>query len=136
VKLSDISSLQYRVYDATSDGDTPYLHFNVSFDGNDTWQSRLVYVPSSLPVGAWTTVDAIQGGAAVWTYSGATWPLPLGGAGTTPHTWAQILAAYPNIKTRVTDSFLGVRVGQPGPTGATGYVDWIDFDGETNDFQS
>ena len=138
VPLASITALQYRVYDATSDSDKPYLQFNVDFNGSDTFQRRLVHVPAVLPVGSWTTVDAYQGGAAVWTYSGATWPAGIGEPGTTPgttgKTWSQILATYPGVKTRTTDSFFGVRVGQPGPTGATGFVDWIKVNGETNDF--
>lgn len=138
VLLSSITALSYRVYDPTTDSDTPFLNFNVDFNGSDTWQKRLVYLPASVPVNTWTVVDAIQGGTALWTYSGATWPAGIGEPGTTPgttgKTWAQILSTYPTAKTRTTDSWLGVRVGQPGPTGATGFVDYIKVNGETNDF--
>jgi hypothetical protein len=133
VKLSDIATLKYRVYDATADSDKPYLHFNIDFFNTDTWQSRLVYVPTGLTTNTWTEVDAIQGGAALWTYSGATWPTTAT-PGTTPMTWNQIKTLYPNAETRSTDSFLGVRVGEPGPAGATGIVDWIQFNGEKTDF--
>lgn len=139
VKLSDISTLKYRVYDTTADSDKPYLHFNVDFFNTDAWQSRLVYVPTSLPVNIWTEVDALQGGAALWTYSGAFWPagaVDMTGTtpGTTPRSWADVKANYPIAETRSTDSWLGVRVGEPGPASATGVVDWIQFNSEKTDF--
>jgi len=132
VKLSDIGSLNYRIYDDSASAQTPYLHFNVDFNNSDTWQNRLVQVPTGVVVDTWTTVNALAGS---WTYSGATWPAPINQPGTTPKTWAEILAAYPNAETRSTDSFLGVRVGHPGPDGENSYVDWIEFDGETTDFE-
>lgn len=140
VKLSDINSLKYRIYDASASAETPYLHFNVDFNNSDTWQRRLVMVPTGVATNTWTTVDAINGGGALWTYSGNFWPA--GGSetgtkpGTTAKTWSSILADYPNAETRSTDSFLGVRVGHPGPDNETGYVDWIEFDGETTNFEN
>ncbi len=138
VKLSDIGSLKYRIYDASASAETPYLHFNVDFLNNDTWQRRLVQVPTGVVASTWTTVDALAG---MWTYSGPTWPAgAVDGTGTTPgttpRTWADVKANYPNAETRSTDSFFGVRVGHPGPNGETGYVDWIDFDGEVTDFEN
>jgi hypothetical protein len=140
VKLSDIGSLRYRIYDDSASSETPFLHFNVDFANNDTWQRRLVMVPVGVAVDTWTTVDAINGGNAVWTYSGATWPAGVGEPGTTPgttgKTWSQILTTYPNAETRSTDSFLGVRVGHPGPAGENSYVDWVEFDGELTNFEN
>lgn len=140
VKLSTLSSLGYRVYDATADSDTPFLNFNIDFNNSDTWQKRLVYVPTGLPTGTWTNVDAIQGGTALWTYSGAFWPAGGSETGTTPgttaKTWSSIVADYPNAETRSTDSWLGVRVGQPGPAAAEGYVDWVEFNGTKYDFKN
>lgn len=138
VKLSDIDSLKYRIYDASASAETPYLHFNVDFLNNDTWQRRLVQVPTGVVVNTWTTVDAL---ASMWTYSGSTWPAgAVDGTGTTPgttqRTWADVLANYPNAETRSTDSFFGVRVGHPGPIGEDSFVDWIEFDGETTDFEN
>lgn len=127
IPLSSITQLGYRVYDGTADGDKPFLNFNVDFNGSDTWQKRLVYVPTALTTGVWTDVDAFQGGAAMWTYSGATWPAgnTSNGSitGTTARSWSDILLDYPSIRTRVTDSWLGIRVGEPGPVGATGFID-------------
>ncbi len=137
VKLADIGSLNYRIYDADPSNGTPFFHFNVDFDNSDTWQRRLVQVPTGLVASTWTTVDALAG---MWNLSGGNWPVGsttlVAFSGATPRTWASIVADYPNAETRSTDSWLGVRVGQPGPAGDTGYVSWIEFDGETTDFEN
>jgi|GEM_PF-2071141 len=136
-KLADISSLKYRMYEPSPNGTLPYLHFNVDFNNSDTWQRRLVMVPTGVSPNTWTTVDALAGS---WHLSGGNWPVGTtengSNPGSNPKTWAQILAEYPNAETRSTDSWLGVRVGQPGPAAATGYVDWIEFDGEMSDFSN
>ncbi len=132
VKLADIKTLSFSTYSQLA-GDgafglserAPYLHFNVDFNNTDTWQSRLVYVPATNGVvvsDTWQTWDAINSGNALWVYSGATWPTTVE-AGTTPKTWAQILALYPNAETRSTDSWFGFRVGEPYADGFTGNVD-------------
>ena len=132
VKLADIKTLSFSTYSQLA-GDgalglserAPYLHFNVDFNNSDTWQKRLVYVPAQNGVVApdvWQTWDAINSGNALWVYSGATWPTTLD-AGTTPKTWSQILALYPNAETRSTDSWFGFRVGEPYADGFTGNVD-------------
>lgn len=145
VKLASIGTLKYRIYDASVSSETPFLHFNVDFNNSDTFQRRLVMVPTvaagnlGVPVNTWTTVDAINGGNAVWLYSGNFWPAGIGEPGTTPgttgKTWAQILSTYPNAETRSTDSFLGVRVGHPGPASENSYVDWVNVNGEVTDFE-
>jgi hypothetical protein len=131
VKLSDIKALRFSTYSQSAGNGSPasersaYLHFNVSFDGLDTWQRRLVYVPATNGVvvnDTWQEWDAINNGNALWVYSGATWPVT-GQPGTTAKTWNQILADYPNIQTRTTDSWLGLRVGEPYADGFTGNVD-------------
>ncbi|KND50337.1 MAG: hypothetical protein AB198_02040 [Parcubacteria bacterium C7867-003] len=139
VKLADIGSLKYRIYDASASSETPYLHFNVDFANNDTWQRRLVQVPTGVVANTWTTVDALAG---MWSWSGYAgngnmWPTGAGAFDESVeyHTWAEILAAYPNAETRSTDSFLGVRVGHPGPAGENSFVDWIEFDGEVTNFE-
>ncbi len=141
IKLADIDELSYRIYDGSASSQTPYLHFNVDFNNSDTWQNRLVMVPSGVASETWATVDAIDGGSAMWTYSGANWPAGLvdgtgSTPGTTPRSWDDILANYPDAETRSTDSFLGVRVGHPGPDGEIGYVDWINFNGEVSNFEN
>lgn len=133
--LAMIDTLKYRIYDASPSGETPYLHFNIDFDNSDTWQRRLVQVPDGVVEDTWTEVDAL---ADTWTLSGGNWPA--GGSedgntpGSTPKTWASILADYPTAALRTTDSFFGVRVGHPGPDGEESYVDWIEFDEVLYDF--
>ncbi len=135
VKLADISTLKYRTYDASPSGETAYLHFNVDFDNSDTWQRRLVQVPTGVAANVWTEVDAKAG---MWNLSGGNWPVGVNTAvpfaGSTLRTWADIIADYPNAETRSTDSFFGIRVGHPGPIAEEGYVDWVEFDGIKYDF--
>lgn len=132
--LASITTLKFSTYNPSAgNGGSPnrsgYLHFNVDFDGSDTWQRRLVYVPSDNGVvvqNAWQEWDAIAGGAALWKYSGATWPVT-GQPGTTPKTWSQILSDYPGVRIRATDAFLGIRVGEPYADGYTENIDAIKF---------
>lgn len=139
LELSDINTLKFRIYDDSVSSQTPYLHFNVDFDNSDTWQRRLVFVPTGVAADTWTEVDAIQGGAAMWTLSGGNWPL--GGSetgtkpGSTPKSWSSIVADYPDVQTRNTDAFFGVRVGHPGPSGEMGWVDYINVNGQIFNFE-
>lgn len=120
---------------------------NVSFDGNDTWQRRLVYVPVAnnpvVPQDAWNTNDTIKSGSGVWTWSGYakgpddktssspggtlandldnnTWP---DGNISEFRTWSDLTAAFPNAKILPTGGLLGIRVGEPGPATYTGNID-------------
>ncbi len=140
VKLSDISSIKYRIYDVSDATLTPFVHFNVDFANSDIWQRRLVQVPTGITADTWTEVDALQGGATLWTLSGGNWPIGVSEdgntPGSTPMTWATILAEYPNAETRSTDSFFGIRVGHPGPANEESYVDWVEFDGVKYDFNN
>jgi predicted ribosomally synthesized peptide with SipW-like signal peptide len=133
--LSSIGSLKYRVYDESPSSQTPFLNFNVSFDGADTWQKRLVQVPAGVTPDTWTEVDALAG---MWSWSGYAangnkWP---DNNTNEFRTWNDIKAAFPNASIRKTDSFFGVRVGHPGPIGEESYVDWIEFDGVKYDFEN
>lgn len=131
-KLSDITVMKYAAYSqggVAGPNESPYLNFNVDFVGSNAWQKRLVYAPSanmaSVPQNAWNTFDAINSGAALWTWSGYVsngnkWP----DNNTSQYrTWADIVAAFPSASVLSTDSWLGVRVGEPGPNGYTGAVD-------------
>ena len=135
VKLSTISTLKYRIYDATATAQSPYLHFNVDFNNTDTWQRRLVQVPTGVANSTWTEVNAMTG---MWNLSGGNWPVGVNTAvpfaGSTLRSWADIIADYPNAETRSTDSFFGVRVGHPGPIAEEAYVDWVEFDGVKYEF--
>lgn len=139
VALSKITSLMFSAYShsgVAGANESPYLVFNVDFNGSNTWQKRLAYVPSNngaVPQNTWNSFDAINGGAAQWVYSGATWPVTAVGPdatqtgipGTTARTWASILADYPNARILPTGGLLGVRVGEPGPADYVGDVDNI-----------
>lgn len=129
--LSNINTLRYSTYNpsAGNGGSTNrsgYLQFNVDFDGSDTWQRRLTFLPSdngTVTPDSWQEWDAINNGNAVWRYSGGAFP---GGSATTK-TWSQILADYPGVRIRVTDSFLGIRVGEPYNSGYTENIDAFKF---------
>lgn len=130
--LANITALSYSAYShsgVSGPNESPYLAFNVDFNGSNTWQHRLVYVPSanmvSVPQDTWNTFDTIHGGSGLWVYSGTTWPAPNTQPGSTPKTWSQILTDYPNASILASDGWLGVRVGEPGPAGYTGNVDKV-----------
>lgn len=137
--LSEITELSYSAYShagIAGPTESPYFVMNVDFTGNSgAWQKRLVYVPANNgPVAqdTWNTFDMINGGAAQWVYSGATWPATLVGpdagvteAGTAARSWSDIRADYPSIRVLPTGGLVGVRVGEPGPDGYQGDVDAI-----------
>lgn len=134
--LSDITELKYSTYNPLAGNGagigsqrSAYLQFNVDFNGSDTWQRRLTFVPVNNGVvtqDSWQEWDAINSGNALWTYSGATWPVT-GGAGSTPKTWSQILSDYSGVRIRISDPFLGLRVGEPYANGYTENIDKVVF---------
>jgi hypothetical protein len=132
--LADITAMSFRTYNPSAGNGggadrSAYLNFNVDFDGSDDWQRRLVYVPRSngaVVQDSWQEWDAIDGGAALWTYSGPVWP-GTPDPGTTAKTWAQVLTDYPGVRIRVTDAHLGLRVGEPYNSGYTEYIDSFTF---------
>lgn len=132
--LSDITELKFSTYNSSagnggSANRSAYLNFNVDFDGSDTWQRRIAFVPSqngTVVQDQWQEWDAIDGGNSKWSYSGATWPVT-GEPGTTLKSWSQILADYPTVSVRTTDSWLGLRVGEPYASGYTENVDKFVF---------
>ncbi len=126
--LANITTLKFNTYQPSSNPGAStraiYLNFNVDFNLSDTWQSRLVYVPSangSVSEDTWQEWDAL--GSSQWLYSGANWPAPNAQPGTTPKTWTQILTDYPSVRVRVTDSHWGFRAGEPYADGFTGNID-------------
>lgn len=137
VDLADITELSFTTYNPSvgnggSADRSAYLNFNVSFDGSDTWQSRLTFVPTNNDTvlqDTWQEWDAIDGGTALWGWSGFVpngnvWP---DGATSTLRTWDDLLASFPNISTRATDSWLGLRVGEPYADGYTENIDSFTF---------
>jgi len=152
--LNAISTIKFRAYDATADSDTPFIQFNVDFATSTItggFQNRLTMQPGTggnpaLPAATWTTVDAKNGGAGMWTWSGLakgpdktaataddnTWP---DGSSAVYRSWNDIVTAFPNAKLLTPGSFLGVRDGQPGPADATDFVSSIEFNGTTYNFE-
>ncbi len=131
VQLADIEAMSFSTYSQSAGNGSPtaeraaYLQFNVDFNNSDTFQRRLTFVPGvngTVALDEWQSWDAIANGSALWLYSGPTWP-GTADLGTSPKTWSEILALYPNAETRSTDSFLGFRVGEPYADGFTGNVD-------------
>lgn len=133
--LANITTLKFSTYNPSAGNGggsnrSGYLHFNVDFNGSDTWQRRLVYVPSqngTVVQDSWKEWDAISGGTALWKYSGPTWPAPNAIPGTSTKTWNQILTDYPGARIRATDAFVGIRVGEPYNDGYTENIDSFKF---------
>lgn len=132
-KLATITDLKFSTYNGSAGNNSGpnasgYLQFNVSFNGLDTWQRRLLCLPKdngTIAADTWQSWDCINGGAALWRWSGgSTWPDGYVGA---TRTWSSILAAFPNAQIRDTDSFFGIRVGEPYPNGYTENLDAVVF---------
>ncbi len=137
--LADINVLAFSTYNPSagnggSANRTAYLNFNVDFDGSDTWQRRLIFTPPSGAVAqnTWQEWDCIDGGNAIWRWSGGTFP----GTSVTSMTWSDLLATYPSIRVRVTDSWLGIRVGSPYASGYTENIDGFRLNAKTFDFDN
>ncbi len=136
--LSSITTFAYSTYNPSAgNGGSPnrygFANVNVDFNGSDTWQSRLVFLPpdnGTITQNSWQEWDMINGGNAMWRYSGATWPAGVGGGGEpgdSPKSWSQLLSQYPGIRFRMTDAHFGIRVGEPYLNGYTENIDSIKF---------
>ncbi|MGZ6005325.1 MAG: hypothetical protein ACXWLH_04205 [Candidatus Saccharimonadales bacterium] len=129
-KLADITELKFSTYNSSagnggSANRSGYLNFNVDFNGSDTWQNRLVFLPidnGTIHQNQWDTWDAVNGGNALYRYSGSVWP-GTSTSGDTPRTLSDLISFYPGIRIRVTDSWLGIRVGEPYADGYTENID-------------
>lgn len=132
--LANITELKYSTYNPSAGNGgsvnrSGYLQFNVDFNGSDTWQRRLLFLPSDngiIQQDTWQEWDTLNGGAALWRYSGTTWPVT-GEPGSTPKTWNQILTDYSGVRIRATDAWFGIRVGEPYPDGYTENIDLVKF---------
>jgi len=134
--LSSITSLRFSTFNPSAgNGEgvgsqrSGYLNMNIDFDGSNTWQKRIAFVPAqngTVTQDSWKEWDAINSGNALWSYSGATWP---GSAtpGTTLKSWNQILAEYPSARILPSDPFVGIRVGEPYASGYTENIDKFVF---------
>lgn len=132
--LSAITEMSFNTYNGVEGNGTPsdtqrsaYINFNVDFNGSDTWQRRLVYLPldnGTVVQDQWQEWNAIDSGAALWRYSGGTWP---GGSTVATKSWSQILSEYPGVRIRISDPFFGIRVGEPYDSGYTENIDMVKF---------
>lgn len=128
--LSTITTLKYSTYNPSagnggSANRSGFLTFNVDFNGSNVFQRRISYVPSvngTVVQNTWQEWDAFNGGAALWLYSGATWP-GTATPGTTARTWSDILTSYPGVRILPSDPWLGIRVGEPYADGYTENID-------------
>ena len=135
--LADITEWKYSTYNPSAGNGSDatrsaYLNFNVDFDESDTWQRRLAFVPrqnGTVTQDSWQEWDVIQGGNALWWWSGYasngnTWP---DGNTSEYRTWSDLIASFPGIRIRVTDAFVGLRVGEPYTDGYTENIDKFIF---------
>lgn len=133
--LKSITKMSFTVYSQSGVAgptESPYFNFNVDFNGSNTWQRRLVYVPSAngaVPQDTWNTFDVIKNGNALWTWSGYAangnkWP---DNDTNQYRSWNAIKTAWPNARILPSDGWLGIRVGEPGPTNYVGSVDAFIF---------
>jgi hypothetical protein len=129
-KLEDITTLKYSTYNPSagnggSSNRSAYLNINVDFNGSNTFQRRIAFVPNqngTVTQNNWKEWDAYQGGNSKWSYSGPTWPgtvIP----GTTLRTWNDLITSYPNIRILPSNGWLGMRVGEPYADGYTENLD-------------
>lgn len=144
-QLSEITQLKYRTYNpsagngaAASANRSAYLNFNVDFDTTDDnagFQRRLVFVPAknlgidgnpaAVTQDEWKEWDAIGDGNTLWNWSGFgsngnKWP---DNNTTADRTWDALQAAFPNAAVLASDSWLGLRVGEPYASGYTENID-------------
>lgn len=131
--LSEITALQFSTYNPSagnggSANRSAYLNFNVDFDGTDTWQKRIAFVPNkngSVVQDTWQTWNAVDGGSGMWWWSGFAsnsnqWP---DGNTSEYRSWSDLVSAFPSISIRESDGWLGLRVGEPYSDGYTEYLD-------------
>jgi parallel beta-helix repeat protein len=127
-RMDDITVLRYSSYQNNNANTVvaPSLQFEVDYnlnDANNAFQGRLVFEPYQIPANiqqnVWQTWDALAGR---WWASGS----PGNGVcpQSSPCTWQQVLAAFPNAGVRNTPtSVLLFRAGGPWTGGFDGNVD-------------
>jgi len=132
VSLSSITRLEYSTLRQSADPGNLLalaLQFNVDYDPNDAitgWQSRIVFEPyfgggsGNIPQSTWQTWDALAGSP-----SGRWWgPSSVRCPQANPCSWAQLLAAYPNIRVHPTLGAVLIKAGGGGTwPGFSGNVD-------------
>jgi hypothetical protein len=127
-RMDDIKELKYSSYQNGNANTVvaPSLQFEIDYnlnDGNNAFQGRLVFEPYQIPANiqqnTWQEWDALAG---KWWASGA--PGNTVCPQSSPCTWQQVLAAFPNAGVRNTAaSPLLFRAGGPWAPGFDGNVD-------------
>ena len=143
--LASLTSLRYSTFVAasTSPNESLTLQFDADYDatdGNDSYQSRLVYVPgvsAAVAPGTWQDWDTLAGPAGGTWYSAGSGasayrPIVGGVAQASPPcnqadycTWSEVLADYPHARIRPTTGALLVRAGGPVAGGFSGATDKV-----------
>ncbi len=136
-KLGDVTSLQYSTYQDAANGSALTaiaLQLNIDTDVTDaitTWQGRLVYEPyftQTIATSTWQTWntlnDAAGTGTGNWWFSNSAVATASGCSQATPCTWAEVLAAYPNIGVNTTTGAIVLKAGSGWPS-FSGNVDAV-----------
>jgi hypothetical protein len=105
--LSDITALSYSTYRASgSSAQVPSLGFDVDVDGGTHYEGRLTYEPyftNTVNTGAWQTWNTLTDTGNWWfshANDGSTGQVVTTCTQSTPCTWAQVKAQFPNAKMR------------------------------------
>ncbi len=133
VKLSSITSLSYWSYQSAGNPSSVTaisLQFDIDLhvsSGAHGYQGRLIYEPyrniASVPVGTWSQWDAINGGSGVWWFSHASSLTGGQCSQSTPCTWSQILANYPDTGIWAADGGIVFKAGSGWSGTFSGNVD-------------
>ncbi len=131
-RLDTIKSLSYSTYRVSgAPALAPHLDFDVDTDVTDTntsWQGRLAYEPyytNTVSTGVWQTWNPLDNSTpGNWWFSGAPGNsvCPI----SSPCTWAQILADFPNIGIRSAGPNTGALQFKAGGGWTGGFVGNVD----------
>jgi hypothetical protein len=124
--LSQITGINYWGYVVGGTTNQLVVGFDVTYDttlGSTAYQGRLMFIPSSPPpADAWRHLDTFTDG----TWYGSRAPGNAVCSQSTPCTWTQVLAHFPNAAIRndpIEQGAFLVRLGGPITGGATAYAD-------------
>ncbi len=119
VYLADFTALEYATYQPSTNTDSPTnvgkLALTIDFFGSPLQLAGITFDPelNGVPVlqDTWQVWDAINNGTALWSGDGCScdWPnstVP----SSTPRTWADLVASYPNARINSFDPMVGVIV--------------------------
>ena len=123
-RLDKITSLEYSTFTPTAGVALPALQFefdNDRTDADNTFKGRLVYEPyytHAVSTGVWQTWNPMDNsesaGNGNWWFSNGTIATNSGCSISTPCTWAEILAIYPDGGLRDNGAFTGATLFKSG----------------------